>query len=220
MFVLQSMDIFSGPNDPFTLAFSEPSSGGLQGVRFTHSNFTSGVQAIRALFPPSIALSTLDTVVSGHSLSTPFGRAVAYTALYECTCFATCDSTRIYSNVPDTFPRNVGDILSGPKLPIPSPTVLFIHPDHLRDLSTAVLSHAEKSFAYPIMWRHKLAALAEGFLSKESLWDRAIFDGAREHVVGRMAGTLKAIVVSGGERFFVTLLGMILTATVVFQAHY
>jgi len=44
-----------------------------------------------------------------------------------------------------------------------------------------------------------VAALAEGFLSKESLWDRAVFDGAREHVLHRMANTLKAAVVGGGS---------------------
>lgn len=176
---------------------------------------------MRALFPPSIALSTLDTVVSGHSLSTPFGRAVAYTALYECACFTTCGSTRIYydSNIESGgLPRNVDDILSTLKLPIPSPTVLFVHPDHLQDLSTAVLSRAKKSFAYPIAWRHKLAALAEGFVSKEGLWDRAVFDGAREYVMGRMAGTLKAVVVSGGECFI--FLVLTLTQTEVFQVRY
>jgi len=188
------------PSQPFTLAFSETPSGDLQGVRLTHLNFTSGVTAIRALFPPSIALSTLDTLVSGHSLSTPFGRAIAYTALYECASFATCDSTRMYrADVELTgLSRNVKDIISATKLPIPTPTVLFVHPDYIQDLSTAILSRAKKSsFTYPVAWRHKLAALAEGFLSKESLWDRMVLDGAREHVMGRMAGSLKAVVVSG-----------------------
>ncbi|KAG9318430.1 hypothetical protein JVU11DRAFT_521 [Chiua virens] len=190
------------PNDPFTLAFFETSDGTLQGVRFAHSNFTSGVTAIKALFPPSIALSSLDTVVSGHSLSTPFGRAVAYTALYECASFATCDSTRVYHNSngdSNTSSRNVIDMLSASKLPIPSPTVLFLHPEHLQSLATAVLSSAKKSsFIYPLVWRHKLAALAEGFISKESLWDRTVFGGARDHIMGRMATTLKTVVVSGG----------------------
>ena len=68
-----------------------------------------------------------------------------------------------------------------------------------------MLSRAKSSFLYPIVWRHKVAALAEGFLSKESLWDRAVFDGAREHVLGRMASTLKATVVGGGECFSDTL---------------
>ncbi|KAF9246574.1 hypothetical protein BU15DRAFT_85321 [Melanogaster broomeanus] len=193
-----------GPIDPFTLAFFESSSGDLQGVRFTHSNFTSGVTAIRALFPPSIALSTLDTIVSGHSLSTPFGRAVAYTALYECASFATLESTRMYDNhdsnlVFKDLPHDFKDVLSATKLPIPSPTILFIDPGHLNDLSTSILSRAKKSFLmYPIGWRHKLAALAEGFLSRESLWDRTVFDSAREYVMGGMANTVKATVVSGG----------------------
>ncbi|KAF8136305.1 hypothetical protein EV363DRAFT_1446732 [Boletus edulis] len=171
------------PDDPFTLAFFETSSGDLQGVRFTHSNFTSGVTAIRALFPPSIALSTLDTLVSTHSLSTPFGRAVAYTALYDCTCFATCDSTSIYykSNIESSgLPRNVDDILSAPKFPIPSPTVL----NH----------HSLSPLRGGTSWQDWLKA----FLTKESLWDRVLFDGAREYVMGPMAGTMKAIVVSGG----------------------
>ena len=110
------------------------------------------------------------------------------------------------------LPRNVDDILSATKLPIPSPTVLFARPDHLQGLSTAVLSRAKKSsFTYPVVWRHKLAALAEGFLSKESLWDRVVFDGAREYVMGRMASTLKAVVVSGGDCFLAILSMQILT---------
>ena len=184
-------------------------------MRFTHSHCTSGVTAIRALFPPPIALSTLDTILSDHSLSTPFGRAVAYTALYEGACFATGDSTRTCYN-PDVessaSPRNINGILSTSKFPIPSPTVLVLHPDHVQNLSTVVLSRAKKSsFIYPVVWRHKLAALAEGFVSKESLWDRLVFDGAREHVLGRMAGTLKAVVVGGGDCFLIVFWIPILT---------
>ncbi|KAF9227980.1 hypothetical protein BS17DRAFT_774561 [Gyrodon lividus] len=192
------------PSDPFTLVFFETSFGDLQGVRFTHSNFTAGVTAIRSLFPPSIALSTLDTVVSGHSLNTPFGRAVAYTALYECASFATLESARMYDNHDynprfKDLPHDLKDILSATKLPIPSPTMLFIDPGHLDDLSTSIIARAKKSFLmYSLGWRHKLAALTEGFLSRESLWDRMVFDSAREHVMGGMASTLKATIVSGG----------------------
>ena len=104
-------------------------------------------------------------------------------------------------------------------LPIPSPTVLFVHPDHLQELSAAVLSRARKSsFTYPVVWRHKLAALAEGFLSKESLWDRVVFDGARDYVMGRMAGTLKAVVTSGGDCFLVIFSPLLLIQTG-FQVH-
>ncbi|KAF8845018.1 acetyl-CoA synthetase-like protein [Paxillus ammoniavirescens] len=192
------------PSDPFTLIFYETPFGDLQGVRFTHSNFTSGVTAIRLLFPPSIALSSLDTIVSGHSLSTPFGRAVAYMALYECASFATMDSTRMYDGhdsnlVFKDLSHDVKDVLSATKFPISSPTVLFVHPEHLHDISTSIISRAKKSFLmYSFGWRHKLAALTEGFSSKEGLWDRTVFDGAREYVMGDMASTLKAAIVSGG----------------------
>lgn len=172
-------------------------------MQFTHANFTSGITAIRALFPPSVALSTLDTIVSGHSLSTPFGRAVAYTALYECASFATLDSTKIYDHQFKDFPHDLKDVLSASKLPIPSPTVLFMDPAHLESITSSIITRAKNSFLmYPFGWRHKLSALTEGFLSKESLWDRTLFDGARDHALGGMAGTLKATVISGGKLDF------------------
>ncbi|KAI6109143.1 hypothetical protein EDD16DRAFT_45119 [Pisolithus croceorrhizus] len=196
------------PNDPYTLAFFEAPSGKMQAVRFTHENMTSGVAAIRALFPPSMALSGVDTIVSNHSLSTPYGRAIAYSALYENASFATIDSTRIYdtTRVGDTNgvqlrnaqPHNLADVLSARRHPIPYPTVLFIGPDHLEDLSSSILKHARELWLYSFAWRHKLAAFAEGFLSKDSLWDRMVFDNAREHVLGGMASALKVVIISGG----------------------
>ncbi|KAI6111474.1 hypothetical protein EDD17DRAFT_1107278 [Pisolithus thermaeus] len=196
------------PNDPYTLAFFEAPSGKMQAVRFTHENMTSGVAAIRALFPPSMALSGVDTIVSNHSLSTPYGRAIAYSALYENASFATIDSTRMYdvTRVGDTNdvqlqngqPHNLADVLSARRHPIPYPTVLFIGPDHLEDLSSSILKHARESWLYSFAWRHKLAAFAEGFLSKDSLWDRMVFDNARERVLGGMANALKVVIISGG----------------------
>ncbi|KAI6039022.1 hypothetical protein EDC04DRAFT_2688628 [Pisolithus marmoratus] len=196
------------PDDPYTLVFFEAPSGQMQAVRFTHENMTSGVAAIRTLFPPSMALSSVDTVVSNHSLSTPYGRVIAYSALYENASFATIDSTRMYdvTRVGDTKSptdggqvRNLADVLSARRHPIPYPTVLFIGPDHLEDLSSSILKHARESWLYSFAWRHKLAAFAEGFLSKDSLWDRAVLDNAREGVLGGMANALKAVVTSGGS---------------------
>ncbi|KAL4067573.1 hypothetical protein V8B97DRAFT_1868703 [Scleroderma yunnanense] len=194
------------PDDAYTVAFFETPTGELRGVRFTHENMTSGVAAIRALLPPSIALSNLDTIISSHSLSTPYGRGIAYTALYENANFATLDSAKMY-DVPSQSTkdfqssarsRDVKDILSAKQYPTPPPTVLFIEPCHLEDLSTSILKDAKASWLFPLAWRHKLAALAEGFISKVSLWDRMVFDNAREHVLKNMADTLKAVVVSGG----------------------
>ena len=92
---------------------------------------------------------------------------------------------------------DANDLLSSIKH-IPSPTVLFLKPEHVQSLTTSVINHAKKSWLYSLAWRHKFSGLAEGFLTKDSLWDRAVFDGAREAVFGRMAETLKAVVISGG----------------------
>lgn len=184
--------------------------------------------AVRALFPSSITLSSLDIIVSGHSLSTPYGRAIAYAALYESTGFATVDSGKLYSpnitlrtgaeevtHAKDStgiisqtdvnaeiqlkeLPHDIKDLLSVTKYSIPSPTVLFMKPAHLEDLSNAILKDAQQSWLYGIAWRHKMATLSEGFITKDSLWDRVVFDNAREHVMGGMASTLKAVVVTGG----------------------
>ncbi len=40
-------------------------------------------------------MSPLDTILSAYPLSSPYGRAVAYTALFEGTSFVTVDSTKL-----------------------------------------------------------------------------------------------------------------------------
>lgn len=79
----------------FSVSFYKTPSGQLRGAQLTHQNVTAGVAAIRALFPTSGALSSLDTIVSSHSLSTPYGRAVAYTAIFEGASFATLASSKV-----------------------------------------------------------------------------------------------------------------------------
>ncbi len=95
---------------------------------------------------------------------------------------------------------DVADVATLKKYPIPSPTVLFIKPGHLETLVSSILDGAKKaSLIYPFAWRHKISGIAEGFLTKDSLWDRLVFDGARAKVIGDAAGTLAAVVVSGGK---------------------
>ena len=79
----------------FSVSFYKTPSGQLRGAQLTHQNVTAGVAAIRALFPTSGALSSLDTIISSHSLSTPYGRAVAYTAIFEGASFATLASSKV-----------------------------------------------------------------------------------------------------------------------------
>jgi long-chain acyl-CoA synthetase len=93
----------------------------------------------------------------------------------------------------------LSDLKSTEQYPIPSPTVLFIQSSHLTAISQAVTQRAKKSgFLYSIAWRQKMANLLEGFITKQSLWDRMVFDPARASVLGKGAGTVRTVIVSGG----------------------
>ena len=66
-------------------------------MQFTQQNLTAGVAATRSLLPVASPLTPLDTILSAFSLSTPYGRTIAYTAVYEGTSLATLKSTRIFT---------------------------------------------------------------------------------------------------------------------------
>jgi long-chain acyl-CoA synthetase len=78
------------------VSFFESEYGHLQGAQLTHENMTAGMVAVRALLPPSHALSSLDTIVSAYNLGTAYGRAIAYTAMFEGTSFATLHSSKLF----------------------------------------------------------------------------------------------------------------------------
>lgn len=91
------------------------------------------------------------------------------------------------------------DIDSVKTYSLPSPTILFIKPSHLKAITSAILQDTPKNFfLYTLGWRHKLAGIAEGFITKDSLWDRLVFDRLRVQVLGEAAGTLRAVIVAGG----------------------
>lgn len=77
------------------MSFYQTPSGEIHGAQFTHESITAGVTAIRALMPSSGSISSLDTIISAHSLSSAYGRAVAYTAVFEGANFATLSSSKI-----------------------------------------------------------------------------------------------------------------------------
>lgn len=96
-------------------------------------------------------------------------------------------------------------MISSRKYPIPSPTIMFIKSGHLTSIVSGILSEAKKTwFLQPFAWRHKLAGVADGFITNQSLWDRLVFDGARARVIGDSAATLRAVVVSGGMTTFLS----------------
>ncbi|KAH6918885.1 acetyl-CoA synthetase [Coprinopsis sp. MPI-PUGE-AT-0042] len=189
------------PSDVLSISLYEGANGLIQGAQLTHENITAGVAAIHALLPASHTFSALDTIASAHSLSTAYGRAVAYTAVYEGVSFATLRSSNVYSrpDQEDAVTLDVKDLTDCKRYPIPFPTVLFMKPEHLRESTKEILKHAAKALLlYQFGWRHKVAGVTDGFLTRESLWDRMVFDNARAKVLGNISATTRAVFVSGG----------------------
>jgi len=131
-------------------------------------------------------------------MGTAYGRAIAYTAIYEGTSFATLESSKLFHANEYTPQINVADALSYKAYPIPSPTIAFLKPEHVHTLVPAIVKEARKSFLFPFARSHKLAGITEGFITKESLWDRLVFDAARSRVAEDGAATLRAVIVSEG----------------------
>lgn len=81
--------------------------------------------------------------------------------------------------------------------------MLFLRPGHLVSTVAGILSTARASKSLPFgllfsfAWRHKLAALREGFVGNQSLWDRLLLDGARTKTLG-WAASVREVIVSGG----------------------
>jgi long-chain acyl-CoA synthetase len=100
---------------------------------------------------------------------------------------------------PEEIEIDLADATSYKAWPIPSPTVLFLKPKHLSSVVSSIAKEASKSWIlYPFASRHKLANITEGYLNKESLWDRLVYDGARNKVIGEGAATLRGAIISGG----------------------
>jgi len=186
-----------GPDDVFTVSFYRDADDQVRAAHLTHQNITAGVTAIRALLPPNVPLSALDTIISAHSLSTAFGRTIAYTALYDGTSFATLESSKVFTLATDSKDP-IAAIKSTQALGLPPATVYFLEPTHMEALVNAIVSNAKKSLLFPLAWRHKVAGILEGYVTKESLWDRLVFDDARSSVLGEAAPSTRAVIVSGG----------------------
>ncbi|KAH9039000.1 acetyl-CoA synthetase-like protein [Lactarius pseudohatsudake] len=188
-----------GPDDVFTVSFYRDADDQVQAAHLTHQNITAGVTAIRALLPPNVPLSALDTIISAHSLSTAFGRTIAYTALYDGTSFATLGSSKVFKLSPENSEDPIADLKSTQLLGLPPATVYFLKPIHVEAVVNAIVSRAKKSLLFPFAWRHKVSGIIEGYITKESLWDRLVFDDARGSVLGEAAPSTRAVIVSGGS---------------------
>ena len=83
-------------------------------------------------------------------------------------------------------------------LGLPPATVYFLKPTHMEAVVNSIVSSAKKSLLFPLAWRHKVAGILEGYLTKESLWDWLVFDDARSNVLGEAAPSTRAVIVSDG----------------------
>ena len=71
-------------------------------------------------------------------------------------------------------------------------------PPDLNTIVQSVLANAQRSFTFPLAWRHKMFHLKNGYLSKDSIWDKSFLYGPRKAVLKSVAESLRAIIVSGG----------------------
>ncbi|TDL27569.1 acetyl-CoA synthetase-like protein [Rickenella mellea] len=183
--------------DVFTVSFYEGGDNELKATQFTHENLTAGVASMKFLLPFNAGISPADCIVSAFSLSTPYGRTLAYTALYEGTSFATVKSASLYI-VDEGNSRTVSEVLNVMQGNFPTPTILFLTPQHLDFISSSILSQAKKSFLFFLARRHKLAALQAGFISQDSFWDRFGFSSARNMVLRNMDRKIRALIITSG----------------------
>ncbi len=92
----------------------------------------------------------------------------------------------------------ITDVKSTQLLGLPPATVYFLKPAHMEAVVNAIVSSAKNSLLFPFAWRHKVSGILEGYVTKESLWDRLVFDDARGSVLGEAAPSTRAVIVSGG----------------------
>ena len=71
-------------------------------------------------------------------------------------------------------------------------------PSQLNTIVSSILSEAKRSPLFPLAWRHKLSHILQGFLSKDSLWDKSFFSAARSATLKKSSESLRAVIVSGG----------------------
>lgn len=188
------------PERVYTVSCSRTAVGQLSATQFTHANFVAATAAFMTLSPYSPVTCPIETILSSYSPSTPFGRSIVYAALLRVANFTTTDSANIFApKLSDTADR-LYDLNSAIKsYPMPSPTVLIMDAEHLRSLAEAIQSVAKHSWFYRFAYRHKLAGIIDGFVCRDSLWDRLVFDGARTEVLGAdAAGAMRNIIVASG----------------------
>ncbi|KAF8507259.1 hypothetical protein JB92DRAFT_2961403 [Gautieria morchelliformis] len=185
------------PSDVFSVSFFADIDGELRGAQLTHANVTAGVTASRLLFPLTEPISPSDTLLSVFSITSAFGRSLAYTALHDGANFISLPALLQLDNVSKTSPSS--QLLAACEASAASPTILMLTPNHLKPLTSSILKAASSNLLFSLAWRHKLHGLNQGFITRLSFWDNLIFDGARTKTLGKLEASLRGIIVSEGQ---------------------
>lgn len=194
------------PSQLFTTAYHDRIRNTPVGVKISHQTLTAGPTAIRQFFTLSTPLSASSTVLSAFPLTSPFGRAVLYTAVMEGASFGTVESTSLFKapeeNAHPSVSHSLDEIVRATSVPgFPRPTHLFLTPAHLNSLTTIIISHASSSTFGGWAWARKLVELASGSLSDSTIWDTlGSLSSSRRLALGWSSSEpwIKAVVVAGG----------------------
>lgn len=186
------------PSNTVTIGFYSVSNGVPQGTRLTHENVVAGVTATRVLPPLSDLLTPADSVFSAYSPSTPLGRAILYSALFEGAHFTTTQSTILDPPYNLRTPRDASDLVGTTNSnKVPPPTVFFGDASHVESLTRDILNEAKSSTAFfDLACRHKFKDLEEGYSTNASFWDKFLLKSARKLALGKGATTLRLVIIA------------------------
>nr|XP_031862082.1 uncharacterized protein CI109_002495 [Kwoniella shandongensis]KAA5529154.1 hypothetical protein CI109_002495 [Kwoniella shandongensis] len=187
-------------NDVHSYFYSAGGDGKPVVVKATHLNFTAGMAALLSIFPadkrPSAVLH--DTVASAVRLDTPLGMTIALATVWTGASF------RLIGNAEPTWdPEEVDhaaelEVLADPERKLPKPTILFISPKHHHALLDRLQYTYEAHPWAPLAARHKTSSIRAGHVDRHGLWDRVLWSGMRENVLGGIAGQrLRGVILVG-----------------------
>ncbi|KAF8320094.1 acetyl-CoA synthetase-like protein [Clavulina sp. PMI_390] len=189
------------PDRHMTTSFYDEVDGVPVGVRLTHENLTAGPTSIRSFFTLTTPLAPSSTILSAFPLASAFGRAIAYTAVFEGCNFATLDSTSIVKNMQNPTPQNLGEIVrAAASENLGQPTHLFITPSHLESITNTITAHNKSTILGGLAWARKENELAGGTISNTTIWDEygGLADARRSSFgYSKTDPWLKAVVVAG-----------------------
>ncbi|WVN88510.1 uncharacterized protein L203_103721 [Cryptococcus depauperatus CBS 7841] len=169
-------------------------------VKATHLNVTAGITSLLALFPadkrPSRVLH--DVVASAVRLDTPLGMTIALASIWNGAGFRMMGNHEPLWDTKEVDHALQLNALVDSEKDLPKPTILFITPKHHRALIDRLQYTYEAHPYAALAIRRKVHSIKSGYVDRDGLWDRVIFSGMRENVMGGVAGhKLRAVILVG-----------------------